>query len=99
MQPEIVENLQNSKGKSLSTIRGVAICRCGASNNKPFCDGTHGTIGFSTENRTVLNANNGSEHIGKDKRKNYVGKEITIHTNRRIHSHAAECVNNLSSVF
>jgi CDGSH-type Zn-finger protein len=46
MQPEIVENLQNSKGKPLSTIRGVAICRCGASNNKPFCDGMHKTVNF-----------------------------------------------------
>ena len=37
--------------------------------------------------------------IIKDKRKNYVGKEITIHDNRKICSHAAECVNNLPSVF
>jgi CDGSH-type Zn-finger protein len=100
MEPKVVENLQNSKGKPLSTIRGVALCRCGASNNKPFCDGTHGTIGFSSENRIVANSNNkGSEHIVKDKRKNYVGNGITIHDNRRICSHAAECVNNLSSVF
>jgi uncharacterized Fe-S cluster protein YjdI len=100
MEPKVVENLQNSKDEPLSTIRGVALCRCGASNNKPFCDGTHGTIGFSTENGTVANSNNnGSEHIVKDKRKNYVGKEITIYDNRRICSHAEECVNNLSSVF
>jgi len=46
MEPKIVENLQNSKGESLSTVSGVALCRCGASKNKPFCDGTHGTIGF-----------------------------------------------------
>lgn len=24
----------------------VAFCRCGASNNKPWCDGSHGDIGF-----------------------------------------------------
>jgi CDGSH-type Zn-finger protein len=96
MEPKVVENLQNSKGESLSTIRGVSLCRCGASKNKPFCDGTHGTIGFSSENKEDVND---SHHTVKDKRKSYVGKGITIHDNRRICSHAAECVNNLPSVF
>ena len=62
LEPKVVENLQNSKGEPLSTTRGVALCRCGASNNKPFCDGTHGMIGFSSENKTAANDNNGSEH-------------------------------------
>jgi CDGSH-type Zn-finger protein len=96
-KPEVVENLQNSKGEFLSTIRGVALCRCGASKNKPFCDGTHGKIGFSSENREGIHDND--HYIAKDKRRNYVGKRITIHDNRKICSHAAECVNNLPSVF
>ncbi len=29
----------------------VALCRCGASANKPFCDGTHKGLGFSAEER------------------------------------------------
>jgi uncharacterized Fe-S cluster protein YjdI len=93
MEPKVVENLQNSEGQPLSTLRGVVLCRCGASKNKPFCDGTHGTIGFSSENKTQ------DSPIIKNKRKNYVGKEITIHDNRKICSHAAECVNDLPSVF
>lgn len=24
----------------------IALCRCGASANKPFCDGAHGRTGF-----------------------------------------------------
>ena len=114
MKPKIVENLQSSEGKQLTTVVGTALCRCGASKNKPFCDGTHGTIGFSSGNKTTItntntnttysnghtSSSNGSgEKIIKDKRKSYVGKKITIHDNRRICSHAAECVNNLPSVF
>jgi CDGSH-type Zn-finger protein len=26
--------------------KGIALCRCGASVNKPFCDGTHTRVGF-----------------------------------------------------
>lgn len=29
--------------------RTVALCRCGVSAIKPFCDGTHKLVGFRTE--------------------------------------------------
>lgn len=29
--------------------RTVALCRCGVSSIKPYCDGTHKLIGFRTE--------------------------------------------------
>ena len=49
MEPKLVENLKNSKGEPLLAIRGVSLCRCGASNNKPFCDGMHRVTNFKDE--------------------------------------------------
>ena len=36
----------NTDGKEEMKKGSIALCRCGASNNKPFCDGTHRKIGF-----------------------------------------------------
>jgi len=33
-------------GKEEVKEGSVALCRCGASTNKPFCDGEHRKIGF-----------------------------------------------------
>lgn len=88
--PAAVPNLRNAKGESLSSVRGVALCRCGGSKNKPFCDGTHGTNGFS---------DNKLDDGSLNKRVSYKGKRITIHDNRGICSHAGHCTERLASVF
>jgi CDGSH-type Zn-finger protein len=39
--------LKDADGKVIPTKdKSCAFCRCGASNNKPFCDGTHVKVGF-----------------------------------------------------
>jgi len=42
---EIVDPQGNPFGLSGRTV--VTLCRCGHSNTKPFCDGSHKTCGFS----------------------------------------------------
>ncbi len=38
---------------SPSNPNAFSICRCGASTNKPFCDGTHTKIGFEQAAKAV----------------------------------------------
>jgi CDGSH-type Zn-finger protein/uncharacterized Fe-S cluster protein YjdI len=35
-------------GRTVDRVTSVRLCRCGGSANKPFCDGTHATIGFQS---------------------------------------------------
>jgi len=39
--------IESADGKLYETRNRVTLCRCGASNNKPFCDGNHAGIKFS----------------------------------------------------
>ena len=46
--PYIVEGeftLTDANGQSVP-VKKAALCRCGGSTTKPFCDGTHSKIGF-----------------------------------------------------
>ena len=48
--PLIIEGpveLFDTDGNKITVDKArLALCRCGDSSNKPFCDGTHSAIGF-----------------------------------------------------
>lgn len=90
--PYLIKNLKNFANQKgpIETKETMALCRCGRSANKPFCDGTHAKIGFSSAKL---------EGRVEDKRENYKHKNITIHDNRGICAHAGRCTDGLSSVF
>lgn len=44
---EIVDFEGNSFGLAGRTV--ISLCRCGMAESKPFCDGSHGRNGFSSE--------------------------------------------------
>ena len=39
--------IESEDGEAYETRNRVALCRCGWSNNKPFCDGNHIDVGFN----------------------------------------------------
>ncbi|KAA3610034.1 MAG: hypothetical protein D8M58_07655 [Calditrichaeota bacterium] len=90
--PYLVKNLENFANQKglIESKETMALCRCGGSANKPFCDGTHAKHGFSSAKL---------EGRIEDKRDNYKGKKITIHDNRGICAHAGRCTDGLAAVF
>ena len=52
--PYLVEGsitLLDAEGNQYEVSDTVALCRCGRSNTKPFCDGTHEQTDFAAVNR------------------------------------------------
>jgi CDGSH-type Zn-finger protein len=82
--------LVNSRGEAIAAEAVFALCRCGGSANKPFCDGTHKKNGFS-------GARTGDG--GDDRVRSYRGARIVIHDNRSLCAHAGLCTDGLPAVF
>ena len=62
----------------------MALCRCGLSANKPYCDGAHAAGGFKDERQ---------DDREPDRRNTYEGDPVTIFANVAICSHAGFCPN------
>jgi len=45
--------LIDTDGNKFPAEKRMALCRCGASTEKPFCDGTHSKIGFKAAEKAV----------------------------------------------
>jgi CDGSH-type Zn-finger protein len=45
--------LKDDAGNAYPAKNRIALCRCGASTTKPFCDGTHSKIGFQAAETAV----------------------------------------------
>lgn len=45
--------MKDADGNSYPVEKRMALCRCGASTEKPFCDGTHSKIGFQAAEKAV----------------------------------------------
>ncbi len=85
-----LEAFLNSRGEPIAAKDVVFLCRCGASKNKPFCDGTHKQVGFTDEK---------SPDRMPDQLDVYEGKEIAIRDNRGGCSHAGYCTSGLPAVW
>jgi CDGSH-type Zn-finger protein len=51
--PVTVTDADGNEYDLSETGEAVALCRCGGSSTKPFCDGTHKTNGFEAAERAV----------------------------------------------
>lgn len=85
-----ISDLRLSDGSAAECKPVMALCRCGGSSNKPFCDGTHKENGFDSAAADVAS---------KDKINSYEGAGVTVFYNRLLCSHAGECVRRAANIF
>ncbi len=85
-----VERMTDWLGNLIPTRPQTVLCRCGESDSKPWCDGSHAVATFDDTkdpNRVA------------DQRDTYPGLSITVYDNRGICQHAGFCTDRLPLAF
>jgi CDGSH-type Zn-finger protein/truncated hemoglobin YjbI len=85
-----VSRLSNYLGEQVPAPPQLALCRCGGSSRKPFCDGTHARNGFTDDK---------DDKRVPDRRDTYPGQQVTIFDNRGLCQHSGFCTDRLATVF
>ncbi|MEZ5777240.1 MAG: CDGSH iron-sulfur domain-containing protein [Paracoccaceae bacterium] len=85
-----LDALKGPDGQALEVKPVVALCRCGGSQNKPFCDGSHAKNGF---------VDSGGTPAGRNRVIDYAGAAVTVTFNPLVCAHAAECARIAPNVF
>ena len=85
------ESLTWLKGETITTKSNYALCRCGASAKKPFCDGSHNRIGFDGTEQADARPIAEREHIIEGA--NIEGANIRVKSDPSLCSHIRFCVN------
>jgi CDGSH-type Zn-finger protein len=90
--PYLVTNVpvRTPLGERVTVPPQLALCRRGASAMKPFCDGTHATIGFTGDK---------DPNRVPDRRDAYLGQQLTIFDNRGICQQSGLCTDRLATAF
>ncbi|HEX6392093.1 MAG TPA: ferritin-like domain-containing protein [Acidimicrobiales bacterium] len=85
-----VEQLNDGLGDSIPGRPQMAVCRCGQSRDKPWCDGSHALADFedSKDPKRV-----------PDRRDTYKGVSITVFDNRGICQHSGYCTDRIPAAF
>jgi CDGSH-type Zn-finger protein/truncated hemoglobin YjbI len=91
--PYLVTNagvVRDHLGQPMAVPPQLALCRCGASALKPFCDGSHADNGFSGDK---------DPKRVPDQRDTYPGEQVTVFDNRGICQHSGFCTDRLPTAF
>ncbi len=85
---ERITALENDRGETIDTAEAIYLCRCGASKNKPYCDGSHEAAGFSDQRLRPAAAP-----------REFAGQDLTIVDDFSLCAHAGECVKGAPATF